>query len=279
MAVGKSILTVRGSYALADASQTGKSIKPKYYKVSNQDIALDPTLTDLDGVWKQADISGYFPVNDNTVEFLVDIPPEQATDYAKTFGIYLEDGTLFMIAKPPYPFPPALRQTFKIQLVYNNANNLIDFQYLPFYETEQDLAILDIAFTFGERLQVVRDEIEQLKQAKEALFKNDKEIRNSLDKLQFASKLGKSGYIELPGGLIIQWGECLYNAVDGANGTVINFPKPFKFTVFQVVGTDVYYGCNPVGIQLIDKNSFRVWGKDSSGNFADTGIRWIAIGY
>jgi len=133
MAVGQSILTVKGSYALADASQTGKSIKPKFYKVSNQDITLDPTLTDISGVWKQADISGYFPVNDNTVEFLVDIPPEEATSYGRTFGLYLEDGTLFMIAKPPYPFPPALRQTFKIQLVYNNANNLIDFRHYRLY--------------------------------------------------------------------------------------------------------------------------------------------------
>ena len=169
MAVGQSILTVKGSYALADASQTGKPIKPKYYKVSNQDIDLNPTLTDLTGVWKQADISGYFPINNNTVEFLVDIPPEEATQYGKTFGLYLEDGTLFMIAKPPYPFPPALRQTFKIQLVYNNANNLIDFQYLPFYETEQDLAILSVSTYLGELLQRHRDEIEMLKSWNKAL--------------------------------------------------------------------------------------------------------------
>jgi len=171
MAVGKSILTIKGSYALADASSTGKSIKPKYYKVSNQDLPLDPTLTDISGVWKQADISGYFPVNDNTVEFLVDIPPEQAADYGKTFGLYLEDGTLFMIAKPPYPFPPALRQTFKIQLVYNNANNLIDFQYIPFYETEQDLAILAVSTYLGEILQTHRQEIEKLKSWNESLSK------------------------------------------------------------------------------------------------------------
>ena len=184
MAVGQSILTVKGSYALADASSTGKSIRPKYYKVSNQDITLDPTLTDISGVWKTADISGYFPINDNTVEFLVDIPPEQATSYGKTFGLYLEDGTLFMIAKPPYPFPPQLRQTFKIQLVYNNVNNLVDFKYLPFYETEQDLAILDVAVTFGERLQVVRQELELLKLARERLFMNDREFRQRIEALE-----------------------------------------------------------------------------------------------
>ncbi|ACO04511.1 MAG TPA: hypothetical protein DEP48_03125 [Persephonella sp.] len=180
MAVGQSILTVKGSYALADASQTGKSIKPKFYKVSNQDITLDPTLTDISGVWKQADISGYFPVNDNTVEFLVDIPPEEATSYGRTFGLYLEDGTLFMIAKPPYPFPPALRQTFKIQLVYNNANNLIDFQYVPFYETEQDLSILSVSVSLGKLLQQHRNEIEMLKSWNKSLSQEIQKIKSKL---------------------------------------------------------------------------------------------------
>ncbi len=184
MAVGQSILTLKGSYALADASSTGKSIRPKFYKVSGNDIALDPTLTDLTGVWKQADISGYFPINDNTVEFLVDIPPEQATSYGKTFGLYLEDGTLFMIAKPPYPFPPQLRQTFKIQLVYNNVNNLVDFQYLPFYETEQDLSIFDVSMTLGNRILTLRQEIEDLKLAKQTLFKNDREFRQRIEQLE-----------------------------------------------------------------------------------------------
>ena len=180
MAVGQSSLTVKGSYALADASQTGKSRKPKFYKVSNQDITLDPTLTDISGVWKQADISGYFPVNDNTVEFLVDIPPEEATSYGRTFGLYLEDGTLFMIAKPPYPFPPALRQTFKIQLVYNNANNLIDFQYVPFYETEQDLSILSVSVSLGKLLQQHRNEIEMLKSWNKSLSQEIQKIKSKL---------------------------------------------------------------------------------------------------
>jgi len=175
MAVGQSILTVRGSYALADASSTGKSIKPKFYKVSNQDIPLDPTvttLTDLPGVWKQADISGYFPINDNTVEFLVDIPPEEATDYGKTFGLYLEDGTLFMIAKPPYPFPPSLRQTFKIQLVYNNANNLIDFQYIPMAEIDDIFPLFDTTFVTWDNIFRIRKDIELLKSATKSLFDN-----------------------------------------------------------------------------------------------------------
>lgn len=178
--VGQAILTVRGALALADASRTGKNIKPKYYKVSNQDIALDPTMTDLSGTWRQADISGYFPISDNTVEFLIDIAPENAIDYGKTFGLYLEDNTLFMIAKPPYPFPPALRQTLKVQLVYQNVNNIVNFQYIPFYETEQDLSLLYTTAIFQKITNDVLNKIENHEMAIEALFQNDNQIRYDL---------------------------------------------------------------------------------------------------
>jgi len=182
--VGKVILTVQGSYALADAQATGRNIKPKYYKVSNQDIPLEPTLTDISGVWKQNNISGYTPIDNDTVEFVIDIPPEQATDYGKTFGLYLDDGTLFAIAKPPYPFPPHLRQTFRIQIRYSNINQITDFKYIPFYETEQSLSILDLSATFGEKILKLRQEVELLKNAREVLFSNSNELRERIEKLE-----------------------------------------------------------------------------------------------
>ncbi len=182
--VGKVILTVQGSYALADAQATGKNIQPKYYKVSNQDIPLDPTLTDIPGVWKQDNISGYIPIDSDTVEFVIDIPPEEATNYGRTFGLYLADGTLFAIAKPPYPFPPNLRQTFRVQVRYSNINQITDFKYIPFYETEQSLSILDATATLGNRILKLRQEVENLKQAREVLFENSNEFRKRIEKLE-----------------------------------------------------------------------------------------------
>lgn len=186
-AVGQVILTLQGVYALADAQITGRNIKPKYYKVSNQDLPLDPTIRDLTGVWKQDNISGYIPIDKDTVEYVIDIPTEQATNYGKTFGLYLEDGTLFAIAKPPYPFPPFLRQTFRIQIRYSNINQITDFQYIPFFETEQYLSLLNHTFTVGESLQIARNEIEDLKLAKETLFRNDREYRQRIENLEQAS--------------------------------------------------------------------------------------------
>ena len=143
--VGKTVLTAKGLLTLTDAARLGKKIAPKYFKVSSRDYDLYPgiDLQDLQDVWHQGNISGAFPIDNNTTEFLIDIPPEKAQNFGRTFGLYLEDGTLFLVGKPPYPFAPLMRQTFKMQLVWLNASEIIDFRYIPFYETEQDLSLLD----------------------------------------------------------------------------------------------------------------------------------------
>ena len=150
MAVGSSIVTVDGINALVNASASGTSVKPKYFKFSNQDLVLDPNLSasDITG-WRTQDINLYQTIDDKTVEFVCDVIPTEAIGYARVCGLYLDDGTLFMVAKPPYPFPPQLRQTFKIQMVYENATGLLDFKYVPFSEEEQSLSILDTSISLG----------------------------------------------------------------------------------------------------------------------------------
>ncbi len=143
--VGATILTVAGLAAYQSASATGSSVQPVTYQVSNIDYDLSadgPTLTEMEGVWRTADISGYFTIDDDTVEFLVDIPPDEAEDYGRTYGLFLADGTLFMLAKGPYALPPLFHQRLKVQLAYSNAVALTDFQYLSFAETYQDLVTL-----------------------------------------------------------------------------------------------------------------------------------------
>jgi len=182
-AVGQSIITTNGIKALMDASAVGKLIKPKYFKFSDVDYTLDPTITDISG-WIQKDITLYNKLDDNRVEFVCDVAPEKAVKYTKTAGLYLDDGTLFMLAKPPFPFPPMLRQTFKIQLVYQNSSNLIDFSYLPFYETEQDLAILNNAATIGELALKTSEEIEMLQLVKADYYKFKGETNERLSSLE-----------------------------------------------------------------------------------------------
>jgi hypothetical protein len=150
MSVGKTVVTADGINAIIEAQQTGRVIKPKYFRFSEQDLVLDPTLSasDIHG-WMTSDISLYHSSGNDVVEFVCDVSPEKATHYTRLCGLYLEDGTLFAIAKPPHPFPPGLRQTFKIQVGYTNAAKIMNFVYVPHQETEQDLSLLDTSVSLG----------------------------------------------------------------------------------------------------------------------------------
>jgi hypothetical protein len=170
MAVGTSILTNAGLQKLINALAQGTKVSPKYYKVTDSDVTLDPALTDIPNAWKQADISGYVQIDANTIEFLITIPHEEVTKYGKCFGLYLDDGTLFLVAKPPYPFPPGMRINFKVQFYFEQAEKVINFQYIPFDETEQNLAIMDVS-TVYDLLNQICDEINLLHQAREDYYK------------------------------------------------------------------------------------------------------------
>ena len=169
MADGKTVITLNGLKALTEASSLGRQVKPVYFKVSDADIGdIYPgiDLKDLPSVWHQANISGYIPVNDSTVQFILDTPPDKAVKYGKTFGLYLEDGTLFAVAKPPYPFPPLMRQRFRVQFVWQQIESVMNFEDIPFYEFDQDVAHLDALSTISLALFDVQEHLTVLEQFK-----------------------------------------------------------------------------------------------------------------
>ena len=194
MAIGSSIITADGINALANASASGKSIKPKYFKFSHQDLILDPNLSAKDLIgWRTQNIDLYQKVSADTVEFVCDVIPTEATDYTRICGLFLEDGTLFMVAKPPYPFPPTLRQTFKIQMVYENATELLDFKYLSFSETEQDLSVLNTNVQMGLFNLQTQSDLESMKQRADAIYikgvEDKKELTQEIESVQEVAHL------------------------------------------------------------------------------------------
>jgi len=169
MADGKTVITLNGLKALTEASSLGRRVKPVYFKVSDADIGdIYPgiDIADLPSVWHQANISGYIPVNDSTIQFILDIPEESATKYGKVFGLYLEDGTLFAVAKPPYPLPPLMRQRLKAQFVWQQIESVMNFEDIPFYEFDQDVAHLDALSTISLALFDVQEHLTVLEQFK-----------------------------------------------------------------------------------------------------------------
>ena len=180
MEIGQLILTSAGREALANATRNGKSIKPKTFRVSSHNVNLDNIETTPDQInwWISKDISGYQMVDDDTVEFLTIVEPDEAKDYMLTIGLFLEDGTMFALGKQAYGgLIPRVRQIGRPRLRYANAaKGLLDFKYLPFSETEQSLASLDTAITLGlesienaERMGMYEPKIKQLLKENNAL--------------------------------------------------------------------------------------------------------------
>lgn len=82
--------------------------------------------------------------------------------------------------------------------------------------------------------------------------------------------LGVSGYYQLPGGLIVQWG--YDTAATGATGTV-TFPLAFS-TVYTVVGLQDKNGAQYMTVHTVTTTNFQF---TASGG-TSTGVRWVAFG-
>jgi len=167
--VGGLVITADGRNALSRAA-SGQRIVPKTYRVSADDITLDPTMTDLDG-WRTAEISGVKLISDDAVEFTIDIDPTAAHDYLRSAALFLEDGTLFAIAKPSYPMPPGLRQTLKMQVEFSELSELMTLEYLPHQEEEQDLRTNNTAAVLGNIFLKVSQSVRALGERVDALWK------------------------------------------------------------------------------------------------------------
>ena len=140
METGISRLTLDGASKLAQASiDRNVDVIPKFARISSADIELDPTIKDIPSVWKEIEISGARKISNDAIEFVVDVPPNLATDYFSVCGLYLEDGTLFAVGKTPHKTPPGTRQRAVIRLKYSNISNILDLRYVPLDDFELQL--------------------------------------------------------------------------------------------------------------------------------------------
>ena len=148
---GGTIITLAGRNALRDAELTGSIPQPKYYRVSANDYPLDPAMTTADfHGWYTHEINAYVPVDDDTAQFTVRIPEDEATSDMLTVGIFLEDGTLFGLAKPDYAMPRGITQMFHILHAYDDISELLDFRYIPIEELDQHASTIHQAIVLGD---------------------------------------------------------------------------------------------------------------------------------
>ena len=86
-----------------------------------------------------------------------------------------------------------------------------------------------------------------------------------------------SGWLKLPGGMIIQWGKNITAATENT-WIVHNFPIPFPTKAFVIVGTgtDARENLDPdIRLQIYGLSQFRIWNAGYHGLY----VNWIALGY
>lgn len=222
-AAGRSLISEKGLQALSEFTLSDKKLPLKYFKVSDKEYDLSRSVTDIDG-WYQNDINAFLPVDDNTIEFVVDVPPEKAKYYGKTFALFLEDGTLFMLAKPPAPFPPLFRQVFRIQFVYENANNSFDFKYIPFSDVEKVFSALDVLVGKGLETNKIWEKINSIEQS--SSFSLDaRENLSEIDKVKARYNLNIYSKEEVDGKIArLEEGDVITN-VDKVDGRDVDDAK------------------------------------------------------
>lgn len=94
-----------------------------------------------------------------------------------------------------------------------------------------------------------------------------------------AEQLLPNGYQRKPSGFIEQWMQASYLASDGAAGTLITLPIAFPNACFRAFAVDVGSGCRPCGIIPVSKSQLRLWVRDLSGSYINTGVNVFALGY
>lgn len=88
--------------------------------------------------------------------------------------------------------------------------------------------------------------------------------------------LAPNGYVKLPGGLIIQWG----------NGTAVGggiaqapFPTPFPNSCLQMAANSISSNI-VMAVSTFDATEYTIYANlGSTGAGTDTSFRWIAVGY
>ena len=96
-----------------------------------------------------------------------------------------------------------------------------------------------------------------------------------------------TGFLTLPGGVLMQWGTIIYNQNNTEVSGLIVFPKTFKDTPYSVTATllDVSPGNGQfpdnnsvaIGIRFFKKEN-ALWNSKSRGRGFQSGFTWLAIG-
>ncbi|OCF98831.1 phage tail-collar fiber domain-containing protein [Gilliamella sp. wkB308] len=88
----------------------------------------------------------------------------------------------------------------------------------------------------------------------------------------------RAGFVKLPSGVLIQWGQVDYYESWGANGGTGNFFTSFPNACLSIVCSDRDAGAHSIGAWPISRSQFKFWGRSSESSFKNSAITYLAIG-
>lgn len=162
--VGEIMLTNDGLAALAQAQASGTKIKVTHYKQLETDLTFDPRLKtkDIHG-WRYKLLDRPSTVNKDVVSYTVDCPIDEAVKFTRTIALFMENGLLYALAKPPFPIPANVRQRFEIKVGFSNLATLMNFNYQNSEELDREIRELKHTALMGSLILKNSEEITTLK--------------------------------------------------------------------------------------------------------------------
>jgi len=149
--VGKSVYTREGIEAFRNATVENRLIRPVKFRVSKDNIEIYNGIpsSEFRSYWYEGRVAGY-RIDKDRAEIILEVPPDKAAHDGATFALLDESNTILMLAKPPFPFPPLMRQRLLVQIVWQNLDEIVEFKYLPATEYEQHLVDWEAVQYFAE---------------------------------------------------------------------------------------------------------------------------------
>jgi hypothetical protein len=162
--IGEIMLTNDGLNALAQAQASGTKIKVTHYKQIERELTFDPRLKskDIKG-WRSHALDRPTVVSESVVSYIVDCPIDKALNFTRTIALFMENGLLYALAKPPFPIPPNVRQRFELKIGFSNLATLMSFNYANSEEFDKELRELQHTALIGSMLLKNTKEITTLK--------------------------------------------------------------------------------------------------------------------
>jgi len=145
-AVGEIMLTNDGINAILRAKASKTTIKVTHYKQIETEVAFDPRLKakDING-WREHTLDRPSIVNNDVVAYVIDCPIDEATHFTRTIALFMENGLLYALSKPPFPIPPSVRQRFSVKVGFSNIAKIMSFNYVN--SEEEDRAFRELSHT------------------------------------------------------------------------------------------------------------------------------------